>query len=147
VVASGQFQAVAIAGLDQAARNREEFQAEGLEGLGPVSQRQAQPAKVVDQIEGEEQELEEGHVGDPVGRGDLGQRVVGKQLADVPFDPGPLRVEAPDAPGMRPEVRDEDVVAYRWSLKRVSCFASTGSVGMGRRTTTHRRARGQVPAW
>jgi len=101
----------------------------------------------VHDVEGEEQELEEGHVGDPIGRGDPRQGVVGEQFPDVLLDAGALRVEAPHPPGVGPEVGHQDVVGRLLVREEGELFASTGSVGMGRRTTTKRCGVCQCPGW
>ena len=143
VIVFGQLQAIPVLRFHQPPGDDQELAAHGLQGGGPVRGRQAEPPEVVHHVEGEEEKLEEGHDGDPVGGRNLGQRVVGEQFADVLLDPRPRSIEAPDPPGVGPQVGHQDVIGVLRVREERELFRLDGIGGDG--PADHHEAVGGLP--
>ena len=110
VILFGKFQAVAIVGLDQPAGKDQKLHAKRLQSLVAISPGQAKPLEVMDNIEGQKQELEESYIGDPILGRNLGQGVIVSQLADMFFDSGSGRVKSINPPSSHVEIGDKDMI-------------------------------------
>lgn len=117
---------------DEPGRQPEEVGTDGVQRRGKILRRKTQSLEPVNEVGSEEQDLEEGDVGNPGVGGDLSQGVVVLQLPDVFLDRGPGTVEEVHPPSSHLEIRDEDVVGILPILEQRQL---TRLVGIGGNTT------------
>ena len=58
----------------------------------------------------QKKDLKEGHIGNPILRGDLAQGIIVEELSDILLDSSPLGIELPDSIGMSLHVGHQDMV-------------------------------------
>src|SRR6266581_3280458 len=116
-IVPGQLQHVAPCTTDQARRQHQKIRAHGLHSCCPVRSRQAQSPEPMNQVAREKHELKKRYIGHPVSRGDLAQRQIVKQFADVLLDDGAGLIKFPDAPRLQVEIGDEHTVAVATVLE------------------------------
>src|SRR6266705_247990 len=140
----GQLQHVAPRTTHQARRQHQKIRAHGLYSCCPVRSRQAQSPEPMHQVAREKHELKKRYIGHPVSRGDLAQRQIVKQFADVLLDDGAWLIKFPDAPRLQVEIGDEHTVAVATVLEECQLF------GLDRvlryRTAHHHKAPSLGPA-
>jgi len=143
VIASGQHQEVLTAPLYQLGRQDQKIGAKGVEGRVEIISGQAQPLEPRHEVVSEQQQLKEGHVGDPIVGGDFSQGVVVEQLANVLLDRGVRSLEPPHSPGMRSKVGHQNVVGQLVALEERQWPGFDRVLGKG--TADHHRAVRALP--
>lgn len=79
----------------------------------------------------QQQHLKEGHIGDPVLRGDLAQRIIVEEFSDILLDGGALGIELPGPPGMGFQIGDQDMVGIFSVFEEGQLLGLDGIVGDG----------------
>jgi hypothetical protein len=96
--------------LGEMSRQNQEVGTDGIQGRVEIFLGEAGSFEPMNKIGGEQQKLKEGDVGCPTRRGNLAQRVIVEELADVFFDGRPRIVEKIHAPRTDFQVGDENMI-------------------------------------
>lgn len=115
----GELQPMLLLGPDQLAGNHQQLHADRLEGLVAIAPGQTEPLEVVDDVEGQQKELEERDVRNPVLGRDMGQGIIVGQFADMLFDHGSRGIEQVHSPRADLQVGDENVVGVPLVLEEL----------------------------
>src|SRR3989338_9922191 len=103
LIADRELEHVPMTASDQTGRQDQETSAQRAQGRGLPFAWQTQPTEPVDQVVGQQDQMEIDLVGLPGLRGNLGQGIGLLQFADVELDTRASGVKAPDALGAEPE--------------------------------------------
>lgn len=98
MILPGQGQTISVPSFYQASREHHQLHAKRLQGFVTIALGQTNRLEVVHDVESEKEQLEECHIGNPILGGDLGQRVIVSQFADVFLYSGSGRIEQVHAP-------------------------------------------------
>lgn len=115
----------------QFGRQDQEVGSDGLQGGVEIFFGKTQSFEPMDQVVREQQELEKGHVGHPVFRGDLAQGIIVEEFAAIFLDGGSLGVELPDPPGMSLQVGAQDMVRIGSVLEQCELLSLDRIFGNG----------------
>ena len=58
----------------------------------------------------QKKDLKEGHIGNPILRGDLAQGIIVEEFSDILLDGSPFGVKLPDPPGMGFQIGDQNMI-------------------------------------
>src|SRR5712692_6555080 len=97
--------------------HQEHLVPQGLKRRGLELWRQAQAFEPVDEVVGEQEEMEVKLVGEEVAGWDAAQGVVSLELPNEQFNACPIVVEAPEVERLQRQVRDEHLVAIAAELE------------------------------
>src|SRR5436309_7300795 len=118
----GQLQHVPPRMTDQPRGQHQKICTNRFDRCRPVLSWQAESTEPMHQVAREKHELKKRHVGHPVSRGNLAQRQIVKQLADVFLDDGAWLIKFPDPPGFQIEIGDKHAVAVAPVLEERQMF-------------------------
>ena len=85
--------------------------------------RQTEALEPVDQIVGEQEEVEVGFVDEEMMAGDTSECVISLELANDQFDAGPIIVKAPEVEWLQSQIGDQDLVMVAAQLKQRQLLA------------------------
>lgn len=124
MILPGQGQTISVPSFYQTSREHQQLHAKRLQGFVAIAPGQTNPLEVVHDVESEKEQLEECHIGNPVLGGDLGQRVIVSQFADMLFDPGSGGIEQVHSPSAHFQVGDKNMVSVLDVLEQgqLPCF-------------------------
>src|SRR3990172_3794863 len=110
VIILWQCQDVLASLLRQLGRQDQEICSDGIQGGVEIVFGKTQSFEPMNDIVSQKKNLKEGHIGNPILRGDLAEGIIVEELSDILLDSSPLGVELPDSPGMSLHVGDQDMV-------------------------------------
>ncbi len=110
VIILGEGQDVLASLLRQLGRQDQEICSDSIQGGVEIFFGKTESFEPMNNIVSQEKNLKEGHIGNPVLRGDLAEGIIVEEFADILLDGGPLGVELPDSPGMSLHIGDQDMV-------------------------------------
>jgi hypothetical protein len=105
-----QCQSWAIVGSTQLGRHQQDLVSEGLQRGILKFRGQAQPLEPVDEVVGEQKQMEVGLVGKEVASGNAAEGIVAFELFDEQLDPRPVVVEAPEVQRLQRQIGDQDLL-------------------------------------
>jgi putative transposase len=108
--ARGQGQPVAIVGATQVGGHQQDFVAQGLQRRSVKLRMQTQAFEPVDELVGQQEQMEVGLVGEEVAAGDAAQRVIALELFEDQLHRGPVIVKAPEVERLQRQIRDQDLI-------------------------------------
>ena len=118
--------------------------AQGLQRGALKLRRQAEPLEPVDEVVGEQEQMEVRLVREEVASGDAAQGVVPFELLDEQLDAGAVVVEAPEIERLQRQVGDQDLVVVLAELEEASTARSVPRAGAD---GSRRSDRGGATGW
>src|SRR5664279_2151425 len=118
VVVPGKLQHIPASMFGEFSRQHQKVIANGVDRGSRVVLGQTQPLEPMDQIVGQEQQLQKGHVGHPLLGGNFVEREKVEQLPDGPFHIGSRLVSLPDHPRLRVEIGHESRIGVAAHLEQ-----------------------------
>ncbi|SRR6266568_876500 len=140
--AGGQEKARTIVCASQLCGHQQDAFAQGLKRGVLKFRRQAQPFKPVDEIIGEQQQMEVRLVGKVMACRDSTERIVALELSNDQLDSGSIVVEAPEVQRLQFQVGDEDVVVEASEFEQGELSGRL----LGLRSSNRNKAKGTWPA-
>lgn len=103
--------------------------------------RQTEALEPIDQVVGEQEQVEVGFVGEEMMAGDVAQCVVALELANDQFDAGAIVVEAPEVEWLQGQIGDQNLVVVAAELEQRELLARL----LGLRSAYDHEAMGTLP--
>src|ERR1035438_8836791 len=104
LIVFGKLQHIPTSVLGQFSRQHQELLANGIDGSRRIILRQAQPFEPMHQIVGQQEQLQERHIGHPTLGGNFVERKIIEQFTDGLLHVGPLLIGLPNHPGLQLQV-------------------------------------------
>lgn len=126
MVISGKKQNILMSAIGQFGRQDQEVRTDRIQGSHQVFSGQTQPFEPVDNICGEQEQLEERHIGFPGFAGDLAQGIIVKEFPVVLFYRCPGIVKQIHSPGRHLEIGHEDMINILGIFEQSQLFGFLG---------------------